>query len=146
MRTIDLVIVLALVFLIIPSQATLIVGSPSAQPVAQDLRVERIDIQADARGNFHEQTSSPLIGELHSIACVNGNFTGNGTVSIETATPSGWVIDSYNLSSGNALRFPGGLIYGSADYYVPYYLFSKVWINMTLMQANRSATIYLMWG
>jgi len=146
MRALAFLILFFLMVLLFPSQATQIIGFPSAQPVTQDLRVERIDLQADASGNFHQQTPSPLIGELHSIAYVNGNFTGSGTVSIETATPSGWVIDSYNLSTGNALRFPGGLVYGSADYYVPYYLFSKVWINMTLMQANRSATIYLMWG
>jgi len=144
MRLLIAILVLLLTFSVV--QGERIIGSPSALPVDPNLKVWKVDIQADTNGNFSEQTGDKIIGELHSIAYENGNFTGNGTIFINSSVPSGWTIDSYNISSGNALRFPGGLVYGSADYYVPYYLFSKLWINMTSQQANGSATIYLLWG
>jgi len=137
--------ILVVLMVISVSHGTQILGSPSAMPIEEDLKVEQIDIQADATGVFSEQTNNKIIGELAGIAWDKGNFTGVGTVTLKTALPAGVQIDTFNLSSGSAFRMPGLKLQGSTDEYIPYSLFSKLWVNMTGAQANGSATIYIIW-
>jgi hypothetical protein len=138
-----LLILFILAVILNPSQGTLIIGSPSAQPV--DTRVERIAIQANGTGGFVIETDNKIIGQLVGIAWDKGNFTGAGTITIKTVLPSAVQIDTFNISPASGFRVPGLKLQGSADGYTLYTLFSRLWINGTGLQNLGSATLYLIW-
>ena len=131
--------------LLFSADAALIIGSHSSQPVTQDVKVERIGIQANATGYFALETDSTIIGQLMGIAWDKGNFSGVGTTTIKTVLPSAVQLDSFNLSTASGFRAEGLKLQGSTDEYIPYTLFSRIWINGTGVQNRGSATLYLIW-
>lgn len=101
-----------------------------------------IHIQTDAGGNFSEQTSK-VVGEILAIQYVKGNITAAGTIVIKDA--QGIQLDSYNVSTGNAYRLPGIKILGSTDAYEKITPAGKLWANMTSQQANKTATVKIVY-
>lgn len=101
-----------------------------------------IHIQTDAGGNFSEQTPK-VIGEILGIQYVKGNITAAGTIVVKDSYAI--QIDSYNVSTGNAYRLPGLKIQGSTDAYEKITPAGKLWVNMTSQQANKTATVKIVY-
>ena len=110
--------------------------------IAPKPTTEDIDIITDSGGNASIE-SHLLTGELLVIQYLNGNFTAEGNVTLENE--NGILIDLYNLSSGNVYRAPGLQYLGSADAWRPYVLSSTMWLNMSGQQANKTATVQLIY-
>lgn len=125
-------IMLVALMAIMPTQ-----GEPAGWNVPHSITTT---IQTDGSGNCSE--SRTILGELQGVIYLNGNFTGAGNVTVEY---QGIELDDYNFTLGDAYRLPGVAIVGSTDAWRPYTLASKIWMNMTGQQANKSASVYLIY-
>jgi len=99
-----------------------------------------ITLLTNSGGNVSEETRI-IQAELLAVLYTNGNFTGDGNVTLED--DNGIQIDLYNLSSGDVYRVPGLEYLGSADAWRPYVISSTMWLNMTEQQANKTAIVQL---
>jgi hypothetical protein len=130
MSKISIILVLALLLLPAAGQIA----------VSQAPHSLAVTLLTNASGNASEDTRV-IQGELLAILYKNGNFTEGGNVTIEDE--NGLQIDIYNVSPGNAYRSPGLQVLGSTDAWRPYVLASKLWLNMTGQQDNKTATVQI---
>jgi len=112
--------------------------------MAPALAIETVSVTlvTDHSGNASEQTRL-VAGEVVGLRYLNGNFTAEGNLTIQD--DCGLLIDGYNLSSGDIYRLPGLQYENSTDAWGPYALFSNLWLNMTLQQDNKTATVLILY-
>ena len=125
-------IILILAMLILPAAGQI--------AVSQSPHSMSITLLTNSGGNVSEETRI-IQAELLAVLYTNGNFTGDGNVTLED--DNGIQIDLYNLSSGDVYRVPGLEYLGSADAWRPYVISSTMWLNMTEQQANKTAIVQL---
>jgi hypothetical protein len=101
-----------------------------------------VSLATNSHGNASPETRL-IQGELLGLEYLNGNFTGAGVVRL--LDDHGIQIDTYNLSSGNTYRVPGVKITNSSDAWQAYTLSSTLWLNMTGQQANKTATVRILY-
>lgn len=141
----SLLTIILLISLLTMADGTRLMGTPNAQSVENNIKVEQIDIQANAAGASTARSDSTITGELIGVSWDKGNFTGVGTATIKTSLPLAFQIDSFNMSLGPGFRLPGVKLQGSTDEYVPYNLFSQIWVNTTGVQAWGHGMVYIIW-
>lgn len=115
-----------------------------ASSVKDHIYVEKIAVQTNATGDFSGLTGA-IYGELLGIAYVNGNFSGVGTITISSSLPSGLTIDSYNLSSGNAMRAPGLQILTSTDAWARIPLIGPLVVSLSGAQHWGAGSMYIIY-
>jgi hypothetical protein len=141
----SIILFMAILF-VMQANASSYFGLPGSEDSRQAIFVEKIEIQADKDGTFHEPTDNPLIGNLKAVILENGNYTHIGTYNLNYSIPGNISLDSYNISSGSTTRAPLIKVAGSTDSYSSYPLFGKLWLNITGGQAWGQATAYIVYG
>lgn len=117
---------------------------PAVGQMAVDMTPHTVSVTLTTDGGGNASKETRLIqGELLGLEYLNGNFTAGGLVSIKD--PHGVLLDIYNLSSGSSYRAPGIKYANSSDAWRPYAISSKLWLNMTGQQHNKTATVKIIY-
>lgn len=101
-----------------------------------------IELETDASGNA-SITTSLLNGELLAIAYTKGTVTQDTTATVQSKQPFLVTLDSYNVNSGNALRFPRAAVIGTTDSFAKYPIVGNVNVTVSSGQSNRIFSVYL---
>ena len=77
--------------------------------------LKRCDIAVTTNGSgAASAVSGPINGEILAIGYVKGTVNAGTTAVITTTNPVAQSIDSYDVNTGNAVRYPRAAVLGSA--------------------------------
>ena len=103
---------------------------------------EKITVTTDGSGNASVDSDNPIFGEILKISYVKGTVNAGTSAVLTFTTPATTVaLDTYDVNTGSAERYPYVAPVGSTDAWTPQIGNSK--INVAVAGGAASKTFYV---
>jgi hypothetical protein len=105
---------------------------------------EKIPVTTDGSGNASVDSDNPIFGEILKISYVKGSVNATTNAVLTFTTPATTVaLDTYNVNTGSAERYPYAQPVGSTDAWTPQIGNSKMNITVTGGAVNKTFYVYV---
>lgn len=110
------------------------------------LRVCKIAVATDASGNASAESDKLVIGEILKLVFLKGTVNATTTAVVTISDPLAEQVDSYNVNTGSAARYPRTAVLGSAagdNKWCPFACASTITVAVSGGAASKAFTVYV---
>lgn len=118
--------------------------SGPVKPSRLPIFCEKVIVATDGSGNASVVSDNPVSGEILKVSYVKGTVNATTNAVLTFTTPATTVaLDTYNVNTGSAERYPYVKITGSTDAWTPQIGNSKITVTVTGGATSKTFDVYV---